>query len=102
MISAAKQEEAQAQTEVKQSQMQLQHCQKELAEKQHEMRHTATEYQKDKRNLENMEKERDSLEVCFLFNLSPWCRAFLEKLTVIQMVKEFLAFVEPKVYHQVR
>jgi structural maintenance of chromosome 2 len=66
MIAAAKQEETQAQTEVKQSQMQLQHCQKELAEKQHEMRQTATEYQKDKRNLDNMEKEHANLEVCLV------------------------------------
>jgi peptidoglycan hydrolase CwlO-like protein len=63
MVSAAKQEEAQTQTEVKQFQMQVEHCRKELREKQQEMVQTATEYEKDKRNLENMEKERASMEV---------------------------------------
>jgi structural maintenance of chromosome 2 len=77
MVSAAKQEEAQAQTEVKQSQMQLEHCQKELTEKQQEMGQTAAEYQKDKRNLENMEKEHAKLEVCWLVLM---VQDFIEKL----------------------
>jgi peptidoglycan hydrolase CwlO-like protein len=68
VIAAAKQEEAQAQTDVKQSQMQVQDCRKELREKQQEMVQTATEYEKDKRNLENMEKEHTSLEVLFLIH----------------------------------
>jgi structural maintenance of chromosome 2 len=63
MVAAAKQEEAQAQTEVKQSEMQLDHCQKELMGKQQEMGQTAAEYQKDKKNLESMEREHANMEV---------------------------------------
>jgi hypothetical protein len=28
--------------------------------------------------------------------LNPWCRVFLQKLIVTQLVKEFLAFLEPE------
>lgn len=63
MVAAAKQEEAQAQREVKQSDMQLEHCQKELKEKQQEMGQTAADYQRDTNNLEKMEREHARMEV---------------------------------------
>ena len=62
MVAAAKQEEAQAEREVKQSEMQLGHCQKELMEKQQEMGQTAADYQKDTKNLEKMEREHAGME----------------------------------------
>nr|CAD7458875.1 unnamed protein product [Timema tahoe] len=58
----AKQAVAQAQTEKKQAEMQLAPCQKELREKEQEMKKTSSNYEGDRQKLEKMERELKTLE----------------------------------------
>nr|CAD7198715.1 unnamed protein product [Timema douglasi] len=68
----AKQAVAQAQTEKKQAEMQLAPCQKELREKEQEMKKTSSNYEGDRQKLENMERELKTLEDSRVPSLRIW------------------------------
>lgn len=63
MLIGAKQLAAEANTNIKQAAMQLDHLQSQLKAKQRESGSNAADYQRDKKHLETMEREVQSLEV---------------------------------------
>lgn len=63
IIVDAKQEAVQASTEIKQAKMQLSFCQKQLGEKKRAKRTSSSSYEKDKANLQNIEKEVAAIQV---------------------------------------
>lgn len=65
-MTDAKQEAAQASTEMQQSTKFLNHHQRELKEKQKNIGSNVEDYDRDRKALETMEKEVSSLEVCTL------------------------------------
>lgn len=67
MYPDAKQEAVQANTEIQEATMALSHYQNELKVKQKDLGSNSSDYERDKNNLDAMEKEVGSLEVKLIF-----------------------------------